>query len=232
MVLFSLLTIIIVIGLISSLFTFKQLNRVAIIVLLLSGVLAFHAMWVGQLGEASSPCLTETSSVRLDSGVEYTSFVETAQITSVCPWIIVSFLIGCEVWFPGRGIPGSCFLADTFGGFVFLHVVTLEKPPSHRGIDRCFVSLRRTPGRPVSHLLLGSFRRVRFPAEGILGGTVSLRMNYRHRSLAGPSGDGVPHWNPRGSISFLPRGVDIPLSANSCFGTIHICHRRVDISLI
>jgi len=69
MVLFSLFTIITVIGLYSSLFTIKQLNRVAIIVLLLSGVLAFHAMWVGQLGEASSPCLTETSSVRLDSGV-------------------------------------------------------------------------------------------------------------------------------------------------------------------
>jgi hypothetical protein len=49
MVLFSLLTIIIAIGLFSSLFSFKQLNRVAIIVLLLSGVLAFHAMWVGQL---------------------------------------------------------------------------------------------------------------------------------------------------------------------------------------
>ena len=49
MVLFSLFTIITVIGLYSSLFTIKQLNRVAIIVLLLSGVLAFHAMWVGQL---------------------------------------------------------------------------------------------------------------------------------------------------------------------------------------
>ena len=49
MVLFSILTIITAIGLFSSLFTLKQLNRVAIIVLLLSGVLAFHAMWVGQL---------------------------------------------------------------------------------------------------------------------------------------------------------------------------------------
>jgi hypothetical protein len=48
MVLFYLLTIITAIGLFSSHFSFKQLNRVAIIILLLSGVLAFHAMWVGR----------------------------------------------------------------------------------------------------------------------------------------------------------------------------------------
>src|SRR5215212_8958884 len=36
------------IGLLSE--TTRNFNRVAIIVLLLSGVLAFHAMWVGQLG--------------------------------------------------------------------------------------------------------------------------------------------------------------------------------------
>ena len=50
MVLISLLTLILTIGLLSSKITSFHLNRVAIIVLLLSGVLAFHAMWVEQLG--------------------------------------------------------------------------------------------------------------------------------------------------------------------------------------
>src|SRR4051794_15615985 len=48
MVLIS-LTLILTIGLLSSKLTFL-LNRVAIIVLLLSGVLAYHSMWIGQLG--------------------------------------------------------------------------------------------------------------------------------------------------------------------------------------
>jgi hypothetical protein len=37
-------------ALLSSQISTINFNRVAIIVLLLSGVLAFHAMWVGQLG--------------------------------------------------------------------------------------------------------------------------------------------------------------------------------------
>ena len=48
MVLFVILTLILAIALLSS--QISTINRVAIIVLLLSGVLAFHAMWVGQLG--------------------------------------------------------------------------------------------------------------------------------------------------------------------------------------
>src|SRR3954454_21417902 len=50
MVLISLLTLILTIGLLSSKITSFHLNRVAIIVLLLSGVLAYHSMWIGQLG--------------------------------------------------------------------------------------------------------------------------------------------------------------------------------------
>jgi len=50
MVLISLLTLILTIGLLSSKLTSFHLNRVAIIVLLLSGVLAYHSMWIGQLG--------------------------------------------------------------------------------------------------------------------------------------------------------------------------------------
>src|SRR3954447_15047792 len=50
MVLISLLTLTLTIGLLSSKITSFQLNRVAIIVLLLSGVLAYHSMWLGQLG--------------------------------------------------------------------------------------------------------------------------------------------------------------------------------------
>jgi NADH-ubiquinone oxidoreductase chain 2 len=50
MVLFGIILLILAIGLLSSQISTINLNRVAIIVLLLSGVLAFHAMWVGQLG--------------------------------------------------------------------------------------------------------------------------------------------------------------------------------------
>src|SRR4051812_47162393 len=50
MVLFLIIIFILAIGLLSSQISTINLNRVAIIVLLLSGVLAFHAMWVGQLG--------------------------------------------------------------------------------------------------------------------------------------------------------------------------------------
>ena len=50
MVLISLLTLILTIGLLSEKITSLHLNRVAIIVLLLSGVLAYHSMWIGQLG--------------------------------------------------------------------------------------------------------------------------------------------------------------------------------------
>ena len=50
MVLISLLTFTLTIGLLSSKITSLHLNRVAIIVLLLSGVLAYHSMWIGQLG--------------------------------------------------------------------------------------------------------------------------------------------------------------------------------------
>src|SRR3954451_11862863 len=50
MVLFGIIIFILAIGLLSSQISTVNLNRVAIIVLLLSGVLAFHAMWVGQLG--------------------------------------------------------------------------------------------------------------------------------------------------------------------------------------
>src|SRR5436305_8143408 len=52
MVLFGIIILILAIGLLSSQISTINLNRVfgAIIVLLLSGVLAFHAMWVGQLG--------------------------------------------------------------------------------------------------------------------------------------------------------------------------------------
>jgi NADH-ubiquinone oxidoreductase chain 2 len=50
MVLISLLTLTLTIGLLSSKITSLHLNRVAIIVLLLSGVLAYHSMWIGQLG--------------------------------------------------------------------------------------------------------------------------------------------------------------------------------------
>src|SRR3954466_7279851 len=50
MVLISLLTLTLTIGLLSSKITSLHLNRVAIIVLLLSGVLAYHSMWLGQLG--------------------------------------------------------------------------------------------------------------------------------------------------------------------------------------
>src|SRR3954469_2262792 len=54
MVLFVILTLILAIALLSSqistAFKFISLFWAAIIVLLLSGVLAFHAMWVGQLG--------------------------------------------------------------------------------------------------------------------------------------------------------------------------------------
>ena len=46
MVLFVILTLILAIVLSSQILTIK-FNRVTIIVLLLSGVLAFHAMWVG-----------------------------------------------------------------------------------------------------------------------------------------------------------------------------------------
>ena len=50
MVLFGIILFILAIGLLSSQISTINFNRVAIIVLLLSGVLAFHAMWVGQLG--------------------------------------------------------------------------------------------------------------------------------------------------------------------------------------
>src|SRR3954467_3246440 len=50
MVLFGIIIFILAIGLLSSQISTIRNNRVAIIVLLLSGVLAFHAMWVGQLG--------------------------------------------------------------------------------------------------------------------------------------------------------------------------------------
>ena len=52
MLLFSLFTIILSIGLLSSQISTININRIAIIVFLLSGVLASHAetMWVGQLG--------------------------------------------------------------------------------------------------------------------------------------------------------------------------------------
>src|SRR4051794_10551936 len=50
MVLFGIIILILAIGLLSSQIETINFNRVAIIVLLLSGVLAFHAMWVGQLG--------------------------------------------------------------------------------------------------------------------------------------------------------------------------------------
>src|SRR3954470_3961276 len=50
MVLITLFTLILTIGLLSSKITSFHLNRVAIIVLLLSGVLAYHSMWIGQLG--------------------------------------------------------------------------------------------------------------------------------------------------------------------------------------
>src|SRR3982751_6337905 len=50
MVLTSLLTLTLTIGLLSSKITSFHLNRVAIIVLLLSGVLAYHSLWLGQLG--------------------------------------------------------------------------------------------------------------------------------------------------------------------------------------
>src|SRR3954471_19682007 len=50
MVLFGIIIFILAIGLLSSKISTINLNRVAIIVLLLSGVLAFHEMWVGQLG--------------------------------------------------------------------------------------------------------------------------------------------------------------------------------------
>ena len=50
MVSFGIIIFILAIGLLSSQISTINLNRVAIIVLLLSGVLAFHAMWVGQLG--------------------------------------------------------------------------------------------------------------------------------------------------------------------------------------
>src|SRR3954471_11966604 len=50
MVLFGIIILILAIGLLSSQISTINLNRVAIIVLLLSGVLAFHAMWVEQLG--------------------------------------------------------------------------------------------------------------------------------------------------------------------------------------
>ena len=50
MVLFGIIIFILAIGLLSSQISTIKFNRVAIIVLLLSGVLAFHAMWVGQLG--------------------------------------------------------------------------------------------------------------------------------------------------------------------------------------
>src|SRR4051812_42496347 len=50
MVLFLIIIFILAIGLLSSQISTINFNRVAIIVLLLSGVLAFHAMWVGQLG--------------------------------------------------------------------------------------------------------------------------------------------------------------------------------------
>src|SRR3954471_520535 len=50
MVLFGIIILILAIGLLSSQISTINLNRVAIIVLLLSGVLAFHEMWVGQLG--------------------------------------------------------------------------------------------------------------------------------------------------------------------------------------
>src|SRR3954447_26244524 len=50
MVLFGIIIFILAIALLSSQISTINLNRVAIIVLLLSGVLAFHAMWVGQLG--------------------------------------------------------------------------------------------------------------------------------------------------------------------------------------
>src|SRR3954471_9499289 len=49
MVLISLLTLILTIGLLSSKITSFHLNRVAIIVLLLSGVLAYHSIWLGLL---------------------------------------------------------------------------------------------------------------------------------------------------------------------------------------
>ena len=47
MVLFGIILFILAIGLLSSQIETINFNRVAIIVLLLSGVLAFHAMWVG-----------------------------------------------------------------------------------------------------------------------------------------------------------------------------------------
>src|SRR4051794_6556300 len=50
MVLFGIIILILAIGHLSSQIETINFNRVAIIVLLLSGVLAFHAMWVGQLG--------------------------------------------------------------------------------------------------------------------------------------------------------------------------------------
>ena len=52
MVLFGIIIFILAIALLSSQIETRNFNRVfgAIIVLLLSGVLAFHAMWVGQLG--------------------------------------------------------------------------------------------------------------------------------------------------------------------------------------
>src|SRR3954468_257830 len=50
MVLFGIIIFILAIGLLSSQISTINFNRVAIIVLLLSGVLVFHAMWVGQLG--------------------------------------------------------------------------------------------------------------------------------------------------------------------------------------
>src|SRR4051812_30506717 len=50
MVLFGIILLILAIALLSSQISTINFNRVAIIVLLLSGVLAFHAMWVGQLG--------------------------------------------------------------------------------------------------------------------------------------------------------------------------------------
>ena len=50
LVLFGLLILILTIGLLSTQISLFIINRIAIIVLLLSGVLAFHAMWLGLLG--------------------------------------------------------------------------------------------------------------------------------------------------------------------------------------
>ena len=138
MVLFGIIILILAIGLLSSQISTINLNRVfgAIIVLLLSGVLAFHAMWVGQLGSGVGIFNGIFQVTAVTQGIDLFIYIVSALVLFLSETQVLKYQLNNEE----RGGAAASSTSGSVRKNVFLEVQSIGFP----GV------LRLTPGSPRS----------------------------------------------------------------------------------